>query len=216
MKIKNTILISFSIILGLAVFLSCSETENPVTDAQKLAALKNVTVSVNGVEYNFDFPQDSIGAQTLSELLNIDSSKYANPANYQIDIAVITTIDNTAENARDAKFDGMYIDLVFDTISSNPVRTETGPFEVAAGSTKEVSATGSINLETHKLPGKYILQQTVDGAEITTTLSPILVYKIGTLEGELPLPSVTLNIPTRASDETKAFFKELLESEMLE
>ncbi|NBC82470.1 MAG: hypothetical protein GVY19_03720 [Bacteroidetes bacterium] len=217
--LRNFILTVLPVVVAMAVLsisLSCSETDNPISDAQKLAALRKVTITMNGMDYEFIFPEGALDGESFEELMKKDSSKYADRSNYTIAFTINSEADNTADGARDAKFDGMFIDLIFDTITSSPVRTEAGAFEIEANSTREVPATGSINLETHNQAGLYIFRQTVDGNDLKTTFSPVLLYNIGTLEDELALSSVTLNIPTRASDETKAFLRDLLESGILE
>lgn len=195
---------------------ACTEGDNAITDAQKLAALEKVTVSMDGMDYDILLPEGALSGESFEELMKKDSSKFADPANYTINITVNSIADNTDDDARDAKFDGMYIDLVMDTIASTPIRTEAEGFEIEANTTQEVPAYGSINLETHKQAGLYIFQQTVDGNDLTTKFSPVLLYELGTLEGDIPLPSVTIDIPTRASEEMKAFLRDLLESGILE
>ncbi|NJM15807.1 MAG: hypothetical protein HC896_10980 [Bacteroidales bacterium] len=143
---------------------------NVVDDAPKTAALKKVNISYSGMGYGFSYPGDS--TKTFAELLAIDSATYKDPANYAISFVVGTVADNTADGAQDAKFDGMDINIVFDTNMSQPVVTETEAFEVKAYATLEVESIGTINLATHKRTGKYIIEQSIAGEDLATPFNP--------------------------------------------
>ena len=71
---------------------------------------------------------------------------------------------------------------------------------------------GAIDLETHRLAGLYIFRQMVDGNPLDTIIRTELRYKIGVEEGTISLHVLHQDIPTRASDEMKAFLGGLLES----
>lgn len=211
MKLLKISLTIFSFFTFAVILLHC--TDDPITgDAQKLAALKKVTITFDSLVCEFGLPQGALSGKTFDELYAEDSATYANPANYSITLLLNMTADNTKDGADDAKFDGMTIDIVMDTITSFPVRTTADAFEVKKDTTLPVQAHGTINLETHRLTGLYIFRQTVDGNDLATTLSPSFNYKIGTEEGTINLPDIQQDIPTRASNETKAFLSGLLDS----
>lgn len=192
------------------------EVEKTASDAQAVEALRDVDFSHDSTTINFIFPEGAFSGQSLDTLMDEAPEIYSDLANYTINFGIFMLADNTKEDARDAKFDGMKISLVFDTVVSNPVETHCDGFEVKKGETAQVECAGSINLETHRYSGIYIFEQTVAGEDVTTTMRPTLFYKIGSLEGEINLPEITVDIPTRASDETKAFLQELLDSDLLD
>lgn len=211
MRILRFVLIS-CLVLGITILNSGCDQDNPLTDAQKLAALRHVKLHYNGMTYDISLPPGAGSGQSFAELMLADSSTYTNPANYSITIIVNATADNTDSAAEDAKFDGLGIDVVMDTLESEPIEMMSGAFEVDKGDSIPVTMDATINLETHRKTGLYIFQQTVDGNDLETTLYPYLLYNIGTLEGEIPLPAMHKNIPTEASAETKEFLGQLLAS----
>ena len=215
---KRHIYLISSILLTMIIGLnSCEEATTAISDTQKLAALRNVTVQFNGMEYEIGLPPGALSGTALADLLlGEDSSTYKNPENYSISIAANLTVDNTASDAEDAKFDGMEIDIVLDTIESNPINMYTPGFEVEKGKTYPVQMETTINLKTHKAAGLYIFRQTVDGNDLATTTYPYLHYTIGTQTGTIDIPSIYKEIPTRASEETKEFLSQLLDSGILE
>jgi hypothetical protein len=194
---------------------SCTE-DNPLSDAQKTAALRKVSVSADSVSYALALPEGATSGKSFEELAAEDSATYRNPANYGITFSQNLTADNTAEGAEDAKFDGVSITMVFDTISSAPLETTAEGFEVPANATKKVTAQGSINLADHRPAGLYVFRRIVDGDPLATTMAPSLRYDIGSREGSIDLPPISQDIPTRASPETKAFLAGLLSSGMFE
>lgn len=196
------------------VIVSCDEN-NVIDDVQQTAALKNVSITYDSLVYEITLPEGALGDKTFDELYALDSSKYSDPANYSIDFSAHMLADNTKDNAKDAKFDGMVIDIIMDTIQSSPLQTVASGFEVAKNTTLPVEAVTQINLKTHRLSGLYIFKQTVDGNDLETTLSPMLNYKIGIKEGTINIPDMHKSIPTRASEETKAFLRDLLNSGVL-
>ena len=193
------------------MLIQCTE-DNPLTDAQKIAALRNVTVIYDSMSYQISLPPGALSGQSLEQLILTDAETYTNPANYGITIALNVTADNAHPDAEDAKFDGMDIDIVMDTIESNPIKMATEGFEVKKNETHPVAMETTINLETHREAGLYIFRQTVDGNDLATTTYPYLYYKIGIQQGTINLPSIYKEIPTRASDETKEFLRQLLDS----
>ncbi len=208
--------VAFTILLSGFLMMSCEKQKNVVEDSEKTLALKNVTIEYDSMSYGIGLPEGALSGIPFDSLLALDSAKYADPANYSIDFTANTTADNTSEDAEDAKFDGMILDIIMDTITSGPIRTTADGFDIAKNTTKPVTATGSINLETHKRTGLYIFRQTVDGNDLATTFDPTLKYKIGIQEGDIPLPSIQQDIPTRASPETIAFLEAVLASGILE
>jgi hypothetical protein len=208
--------INVSITLLAIMALSCSKETNPISDAQQLAALKNVEFTYDSMGYDLLLPAGALDGKTFAELLKLDSSTYANPANYGVSMSLNMNADNTGNNARDAKFDGMAANIVMNNITSAPIAMAAGPFTIDEGTEKSVHAEGDINLSTHKPTGLYIFQQIVDGADLATTFGIKVQYKVGLLNGEIPLPEINKNIPTRASQETKDFLKGLLDSGIFE
>ena len=202
----------FSIaVLTIAVMAGCKK-DSTVSDVDQTAALKNVTLTCNGVDYVLMLPAGATSGKTFQQLRMEDSATYTNPANYGTDFTVKMKADNTKSDAKDAKFDGMTVNIVMDTLKSLPVSTVASGFTVAAGATQEVQAKGSLNLKTHRKSGLYIFKQVVAGSDLATTLAPVLNYKIGSLNGVIPLPPIQQNIPTRADDNTKAFLSGLINS----
>lgn len=203
-----------ALIASVAAFLliSCFGDDNPVEDAQKSAAIRKVEVTVDSGAVEPQLPAGAQSGRSFDSLVAEDSATYADPSNYGIDLAYYFQVDNTAEDAEDAKFDGITADIVFDTYSDSPVRAESGPFEVAKGEVRQVSVTTSMNIAAHRLPCLYVFQQIVDGADVKTAVSPNLNYKIGSARGEIEIPDIVVDIPTRASDETKEFLSGMLQS----
>jgi hypothetical protein len=203
------------VLLIMMLVIRCAD-ENPVTDAQKIAALRKVKIVYDSMTYEIGLPPGALSGQTLLELIQSDSSTYTNPENYSIRISLNVTADNTDPAAEDAKFDGMETDIVMDTIESNPIQMTTEGFEVKKNEVYPVTTETTINLKTHRATGLYIFRQTVDGNDLATTIYPYLNYDIGLQQGTLNLPSIHKDIPTRASDETKEFLRQVLESGIFE
>jgi len=200
--------------ISLFLFFSCTDSD-VVDDVDQTVALKNVELDYDTTAIEILLPEGALtSGKTFDELYKEDSAKYANLENYGVSFNVNMEADNTKDNAKDAKFDGMDLDLVFNNISDYPVTTAAGPFTVKAKEILPVSAQNSINLKTHKPVGIYIFSQVVDGNDLFTRISPTLYYNIGK-EGTIPLPEIEQYIPTRASDETKAFLKGFLESQLM-
>lgn len=195
---------------------ACENIKDSKDDIDQTAALRNVNITYENCTYQLGLPEGALDGQTFNELLDIDSGKFANPANYTISFVMNLNADNTSADARDAKFDGMLTNLVMDTITSTPLSFETNAFTVAKGENKQVPSEATINLETHKTTGLYVFKQTVAGSDLATTISPVLMYNIGSLEKSINIPDIQQDIPTRASDETKTFLRELLASGILD
>ena len=211
MKTTRIIFYSFTILIVSMIFSSCKK-DTTISDAEKVAALKNVSFTFNNIGFNVSLPTDALNGKTFTELMTEDSATYANPANYSIEFLINMTADNTKENAEDAKFDGMLINMIMDTITSYPISTIANSFEVLKNSTQQVNAQGGVNLSTHRLTVLYIFKQMVASDDLASTLSPLLNYKIGLLSGAINLPDVQKQIPTSASTEMKAFLSGLINS----
>jgi hypothetical protein len=213
-------LLSKSIILSffVAIMMMCfyCGVEDAVSDTQKTAALRKVTVTSDSGQCEIGLPEGALSGRSFADLAAEDPATFTNPANYSITFGLNMTAHNTQSGAEDAKFDGMTVDIVMDTITSSPVRTAADAFEVKKNTVHSFQATGDINLQTHRRVGLYIFRQTVDGNDLATILSPVLYYKIGSQDGTIDLPDLQQNIPTRASDETKAFLSGLLNSGVFE
>lgn len=217
---KQYLISLFSGILITITFLinvGCNGGLDVIDDTQSLVALRKVTVAYDSLTMEFEFPQGALtSGKTFAELLLANSVIYSNPENYSVIFNFNMTADNTSDGAKDAKFDGMDMDAIFNNIKSSPVKTASDPFSVSANTKKTIITHGEINLKTHRSVGLYIFTQVVAGDKIKTTLSPSLNYKIGSNEGNIDLPDINTEIPTRFSDETKAFLKGLLESGALD
>lgn len=215
MRVLSQIILLFLMLATFALFNQCG-VEKAVTDTQKTAALRKVTVTSDSVSFEIGLPPGALSGKSFTELAAEDPVTYENPANYSVTISQYMTADNKQDGAEDAKFDGVYIDMVMDTLASTPVRTEAEGFEIKKNTTHPFEVTGGINLQTHRRVCLYIFRQTVDGTDLMTTMSPVLRYKIGSETGTIDLPEIQKNIPTRASDETKAFLAGLLDSGVFE
>jgi hypothetical protein len=209
-RLEKITRLSFSLLI-LFLALQCG-VEDAVSDTQKTAALRKVTVTSDSGQCAIGLPEGALSGRSFEELAAENPAAFTNPANYSVAFILNMTADNTKDDAEDAKFDGMTVDMIMDTISASPVRTEADAFEVKKNTTHAFQAMGEINLQTHRRVGLYIFRQTVDGNDLATTLSPVLYYKIGSQAGTIDLPDIQQNIPTRASDEMKAFLAGLLDS----
>ena len=198
------------------LLISCFGEDNPVEDARKTAAIRKVGVTVDSGSVSPQLPAGAQSGRSFDSLAAEDSATYTDPGNYGIDLAYYFLINNTAEDAEDAKFDGLTADIVFDTLSNPPVTAESGAFEVAKNETRKVPVSTSMNMAEHRLPCLYVFQQIVDGADVKTTVSPNLSYKIGLAQGVIEIPDIVVNIPTRASEETKEFLSGMLQSGLFE
>lgn len=207
---KQFKLLAFIFITVISIFCGCKK--DTITDAEKLAALKNVAFSFNGMNANLSLPAAALSGKSFDQLMSEDSATFANPENYSISFQVKMLADNTKENAQDSKFDGMRIDMIMDTLHSKPFSTTANGFELLKNTTQEVIAQGNIKLSTHKPVVMYIFKQMANGQDLATTLSTYLNYSIGSLSGTLPLPSFQQQIPTAATPEMKAFLTGLLNS----
>jgi hypothetical protein len=197
------------IILGLFSSLpSCTAVE----DVQSTAALHNVDFTFDSLQIQQIVPAGALDGKSFSELMELDPETYSNPAKYGLDISSHYTCSNQRSNARDASFSGMIQDIQFSVYDQNPLRLLTPAFEIKKNEIKPIDTQGSINLLTHRLPGLYIFRQTIDGLPISTAMLTELLYKIGNQEGSISLPRLEQDIPTRASDEMKAFLTDLLNS----
>lgn len=209
---KNILIISAVIIVLVTILANCNKDDNTLSDLEQVAALKNVTLLYDSAGYELGLPDGALSGKSFEQLRLEDSAKYTNPENYTITLTSNFTADNTKENSKDARFEGMDLTQILDTIESSPIETTAGPFEVMKKSSLPVGTSTEINLKTHMAPGLYIFQQIVDGEDLATTSSASLNYKIGSLSGSIPLPDLHQNIPTRASEETKEFLRGLIES----
>ena len=207
--------ITLSLVVLSLVILFSSSCKKEVTDAQKVEALKNVTLSYDSVALNVNLPQGALSGQSFSELRAQNEALYSNLSNYTLGFATYMKASNTKTDATDAEFQGMTMNMIMNNLSSTPIQTSTGAVTILKNETRPIVTSGSINLLTHKLVGKYIFQQMVAGNDLATKIAPILNYQIGSLQGGLNLPEFNQNIPTRASDNTKNFLSGLLASELL-
>ncbi len=203
--------------IGILFFHGCIVSES-VDDTQKLAALRKVTMRIDSLNVLFDFPEgfNNAGQKSFSELAADDPDTYKNLANYTIRFTQYFTADNTNEGAKDAKFDGMDTDMIFSDFSNTPVTNSLDGFEINKGDTKSVQGEALINLKSHKLVGRYIIERSVEGDDLETALESKLYYTIGGETGYISPPGVQKDIPTRLTTDQKAFLKGLLDSGLLD
>lgn len=214
---KNRIIKAFTKILYGIIFLSiltgCEKTSSVKDDTLKLAALKNVNFSYDSLAIYIGFPEGALESnKSFQELLEDDKKLYSDPAEYTIKINSYFFGDNTSEDAKDARFEGIINNLILDTIYSNPVEMKSDSFTIEKDKSKTLTINSLISLETHRLPGLYIFKQTVEGDYLDTKMVLELLYNIAGQEGSFNLPEIQQNIPTRASDETKELLSGILES----
>jgi hypothetical protein len=203
--------------ISAAIVLAGCGADDTVSDVESMAALKNVTISYDSASYQLSLPEGALtSGKTFEQLKAEDSAKFCNLANYSITLVQNLQADNKKTDSEDAKFDGLTLITVMDTFNSSSINSVADGFVVKKNSSIPVVVNGTINLQTHKKAGIYIFQKIVAGDVLKTTQTPVLSYKVGIYEGELKLVSIPVNIPTRASDETKAFLKGLLDSGILE
>ena len=211
-KISKTLALAFLLTSLGIVFNSCKDE---VDDVKSLAALKNVSLSYDSLQLNVALPQGSLGGQTFEELRNENEALFSDLSNYKIGLTTFMKADNTKEDAKNATFQGMIMNTIMDTLNNSPFQIIGGAFDVGKDEIKPFIAEGNINLLTHKLVGKYIFKQIVDGENLATTLAPILNYKIGDKQGGLNLPQMNKSIPTRGSDELKSFLNGFISSDLM-
>ncbi len=216
----KTILKISGIVFILAILAACIK-DNPVSegveDANQLQALKNVDFIFEDVSFEVaGIPTGSDLTVPFDTLLEQNPDKYSEPSSYTITFSLNMIADNTSSDAEDAKFDGINVNMEFNNITNAPLTLSRGTLAIPKGEEVPFTASGSLNLETHKEPRKYIFQQMVDGEDIASEIFPEILYKFGKLEGSLVLPSWEQAIPTRASPETKAFLSDLLASGLLD
>ncbi len=203
-----------TLLLAMVAIVSVS-CEKEVTDAQKVEALKDVTLSYDSVALNLSLPEGALSGQTFAELRAQNEALYSDLSKYTIGFATYLKANNTKADAADAAFQGMGVNMIMNNLTNTPIQTLTGPVTILKNEIKPVVISGNINLLTHKPVGKYIFQQMVDGNYLATKIAPVLKYQIGVLAGDLNLPEINQNIPTRASDNTKNFLSGLLASDLM-
>jgi hypothetical protein len=199
-----------SILLGI-LNVSCSK-KDVVTDIDQTAALRNVSITYDSTTYQLGLPAGALSGKSFADLKAQDPTTYTNPQNYSIALVIHLLANNKTANAADAKFDGMSLNIVMDTIVSSPVIASAPAFVVLKNTNLPVPVSSSINLKTQRAAGLYIFKQIVAGSDLSTTQTPVFNYSFGVLQGTIPLPSFHENIPTRVDDGTKAFLKGLLDS----
>lgn len=209
-NLKTVLFLTF----GLLVINACEEVENVVDDVQKTAALRNVSFAYDSLSTDLVLPEASLSGKSFKELLENNQELYSDPANYSVIITTHYTADNTKDNAADAKFSGMIQDVILNNIEEAPLRFNTPGFEIPEFEVMDISSDSEINLDSHKMTALYIFQQIVSGEDLDTRISSSVNYEFGIEKGAIAVPEVQKFIPTKASEETKAFLKGLLESGM--
>ncbi len=203
-------------ILGLILIVGCTDdtVTSVVGDADALAALKNVAFEVDALTLEIRLPDLSVngpvsGAVDWSDLPD-------DPAAYGVGFSIRYTADNTRDNARDARFDGMRQQVIVHDLEDHPVHLAAESFTIPKHQVLQVSAGGAIDLESHRLPVLHIFRQMVDGEPVRVDILTDLLYTIGPVEGSIRLPRVEQEIPTRASDAVKEVLAGLLASGRLD
>ena len=199
----------------LVFFLSSCLVEDAkegATDTQKIVALRGVTLRYVSLSVNLKLPGEPPWTKSFSDLRKTDPTTFNNLSNYTISLALQMTADNSNKDAQDAKFDGIDINLLLDTLDHQPVALISPAFDLPKGEKVAVSSSGTINLATHKQVGKYIFQQMADGADLDTRLIPTLKYKISQLEGSFTIDTLSQKVPT----EKTLFLKDVLNSGLLD
>ena len=211
---RSTSSLIAGLVSALTVSVSCGQdtVQGIVDDIDAIAALKNVSFQYDRSTIEIILPDDALNGQSFSALTGHDPELYGDPSHYGIELKIHYNADNTRAQARDAKFDGINQLVVLSDLEETPIDLTTAAFELKQGQTLEVFTQGAIDLATHRLAGLYIFRQMVDGNPLDTRILTQLLYKIGAEEGTISLPPLRQDIPTRASDEMKAFLGGLLES----
>ncbi len=206
--------ISFILLLIISFFSfsACEEVEDAVNDVQKTAALRNVSFTYDSLTTELVLPQMSLSGKTFQELYENNKAVYGDPSNYAVKVNTHYTAENTSDNAADAMFSGMIQDVVFNSLSETPLRFDTPAFDIPEGETTAISSNTEIGLSTHQQTVMYIFRQIVAEEPLSTQISSKLNYELGIEQGSISLPQVNKNIPTKASEETKAFIQGLLNS----
>ena len=205
---KTILFLTFSLL----IISACEEVENIVDDVQKTAALRNVSFTYDSLSTELVLPETSLSGKSFKELLENNQEIYSNASNYSVIITTHYTANNTKDNASDAKFSGMIQDVILNDNEGAPLRFDTQGFEISKNQILDISSNSEINLNSHKVTALYIFQQIVSGEDLDTRISSTLNYEFGIENGSIPVPEIRKNIPTKASEETKAFLKGLLES----
>jgi hypothetical protein len=204
----------FLLTISLLAMNACEQVEDAVDDVQKTAALRNVSFTYDSLSTDLMLPEASLSGKTFQELYENNKETYGNAANYSIKVTTHYTADNTKENAADAKFSGMIQDVVFNGIAEAPVRFDTPGFEITEKDILNISSNSEINLASHQSTAIYIFQQILSEEDLDTRISSTVNYDVGIEKGTIQVPEVQKDIPTKASEETKAFLKGLLDSGM--
>ena len=211
---RSSLSLFVGLVFALAVSVSCDKdtVQGIVDDIDAIAALKNVSFEYDRSSIEIILPDDALNGPSFSALTARDPELYGDPSHYGIELKIHYNADNTREKARDAKFDGINQLVVLSDLEETPINLTTAAFELKKGQTLGVFTQGAIDVATHRLAGLYIFRQMVDGNPLETRILTELRYKIGAEEGTISLLPLRQDIPTRASDEMKAFLGELLES----
>ncbi|WP_291861850.1 hypothetical protein [Marinilabilia sp.] len=198
--------------IALLMLNGCEQVDDTITDIQKTAALRNVDFTYDSLSTELVLPEGSLSGKTFQEMYENNKELFSDASNYSVKINTHYTADNTKEDAVDAMFSGMMQDIILNNIAESPVRFETSAFEVAKNDVLDISSSSVIGLETHRLTVMYIFRQIIAEEDLDAKISSKLNYELGVEKGNINLGEIQRYIPTKASDETKAFVSGLLES----
>ncbi len=197
MKLFKTVAVSALLLLS-----SCG-IKDVVDDAKSTVAIKDVEVETDEIIFVPKLPT-LIPGKTFAEMVEEDSA-YLLPSNYGVEIIYVMQAENIKDGAEDATFNGAKIDIDLDTVAATPLQIENDGFDVAAGATVKDSTTSVINAATDRVSCRYIFEQTANELKIAGDVTGRVLWKLGSQNGEIPLPAAPFEVQTNATPETQAF-----------
>ncbi len=205
MKIFKTVAVSSLLLLS-----SCG-VKDVVNDAKSTVAIKDVEIKTDEISFVPKLPT-LITGKTFAQMVEEDSAYYSTPSNYGVEIVYVMSADNSKDGAADATFNGAEIDINLDTATAAPLQIINDGFTVAAGATVKDSTTSVINAADDRISCRYIFEQTANDSAIGGNITGRALWKLGTQNGEIPLPVAPFEIQTNATPETQAFLSGAIEA----
>jgi hypothetical protein len=196
-------------------------------DLARKAALRQLEPNQDSLS----FEVDSIGVpdsahafmssgRQLSDL-DTTSAIYRNlkdRSQYLIHIRSGVAMENPGPDT--AAFDGLTLNLGLNRLWQSPLigPLAAGVFPPGGYTHKDMTLT--MNLETHRLPGLYLLRQLVEGQDVLTGFRAVFQLEFATVRDSVELPELEKALPTRmpsnVSSETKDFLRMMLDAGLLE